>query len=138
MADDDLTLLGRSVRGPVTELETFESPPGCARVRFVTREMNSLCPVTGQPDISTVMVEYTPGERCIESKSLKLYLWHFRDRALFAETLAVEVANEVERATRPAAVRVTVTQHARGGIVTEVTAERGDQGLLPLAPPPAP
>ena len=138
MTDDDLTLLGRTVRGPVTELETFEAPPGCARVRFVTREVTSVCPVTGQPDISTVLVEYTPRERCIESKSLKLYLWHFRDRALFAETLAVEVADEVERATSPGAVRVTVTQHARGGIVTEVTAERGDIATLPLAPPPVP
>lgn len=82
-----------------------------------------MCPVTGQPDISSVSIEYAPKQLCIESKSLKLYLWSFRDRAIFAEGLAEEIAAEVQRATEPRSVRVVVTQHSRGGIVTEATVE---------------
>ncbi|WP_285773761.1 preQ(1) synthase [Microtetraspora sp. NBRC 13810] len=95
----------------------------CTRVRFLTEEVTSLCPVTGQPDISSVVIDYEPDGLCIESKSLKLYLWSFRDRALFAESLAGEIASEIWRAASPRTVRVVVTQHARGGIVTEATAD---------------
>jgi 7-cyano-7-deazaguanine reductase len=126
MPDSDaagLTLLGSSVRGPVDHVESFPAPPTVTKVRFSTSEVTSLCPVTGQPDISSVLIEYEPDQLCIESKSLKLYLWSFRDRPVFAERLAAEIAAEVERSTRPHAVRVVVTQHARGGIVTEATAE---------------
>jgi 7-cyano-7-deazaguanine reductase len=118
-----LTLLGTSTHGPIDHVETFLAPPTCTKVRFSTDEVTSLCPVTGQPDISSVMIEYQPDQLCIESKSLKLYLWSFRDRRVFCESLAAEVAAEVQRATQPHAVRVVVTQHARGGIVTEATAE---------------
>ena len=121
---DDLTLLGRDVRGPVEHLECFDAPEHCTRVRFTTDEVTSLCPVTGQPDISTVVIDYVPDGRCIESKSLKLYLWSFRDRKVFAEALAAEIAGEVMRSAEPDEVTVVVTQHARGGIVTETTAER--------------
>mgnify|MGYP002735216705 CR=1 FL=1 len=82
-----------------------------------------MCPVTGQPDFSSVEIDYRPRKLCIESKSLKLYLWSFRDRAVFAEALAAEIAAEVQRAAAVEHVRVTVTQNARGGIVNESTAE---------------
>jgi len=126
MPDPDvsgLTLLGSSARGPVEHVESFPAPPTVTKVRFATDEVTSLCPVTGQPDISRVTIEYQPAQLCIESKSLKLYLWSFRDRPVFAEALAAEIAAEVQRATQPRAVQVVVTQHARGGIVTEATAE---------------
>jgi 7-cyano-7-deazaguanine reductase len=126
MPDSDLsglTLLGSSARGPVEHVESFPAPPTVTKVRFSTDEVTSLCPVTGQPDISRVTIEYQPAQLCIESKSLKLYLWSFRDRPVFAEALAAEIAAEVQRATQPRAVQVVVTQHARGGIVTEATAE---------------
>ena len=93
-------------------------------MRFSTDEVTSLCPVTGQPDISTVVIDYRPAGRCVESKSLKLYLWSFRDRKAFAEAIAGEIAAEVMRAAEPHEVTVVVTQHVRGGIVTEATAER--------------
>jgi 7-cyano-7-deazaguanine reductase len=121
---DDLTLLGRPARGPVDHVECFPAPDGCTRVRFTTDEVTSLCPVTGQPDISSVAIDYVPDAHCVESKSLKLYLWSFRDRPVFCEALAVEIADEVMRAARPHDVTVVVTQHVRGGIVTEATAER--------------
>jgi 7-cyano-7-deazaguanine reductase len=118
-----LTLLGSSARGPVDHVESFPAPPTVTKIRFSTDEVTSLCPVTGQPDISSVVIDYEPDRLCIESKSLKLYLWSFRDRAVFAEALAAEIAAEVQRSTRPHTVRVVVTQHARGGIVIEATAE---------------
>jgi 7-cyano-7-deazaguanine reductase len=120
----DLTVLGSTVRGPIEHLETFPAPATCTRVRFTTDEVTSICPVTGQPDFSSVEIDYEPAERCIESKSLKLYLWNFRDQPVFAEGLAAAIAAEVDRAAAPRRVKVVVTQHVRGGIVTEATAER--------------
>jgi 7-cyano-7-deazaguanine reductase len=118
-----LTILGSRVRGPVEHVESFPAPPTVTRVRFSTDEVSSVCPVTGQPDLSSVVIDYEPGPRCVESKSLKLYLWSFRDRPVFAEALAAEIAAEISRSAEPKSVRVTITQHARGGIVTEATAE---------------
>jgi 7-cyano-7-deazaguanine reductase len=119
---DELTILGSPVRHPVDHLECFDAPPSCTRVRFTCDEVTSMCPITGQPDFSTVVIDYEPAGRCVESKSLKLYLWSFRDRGVFAETLAAEIAAEVQRAAAPRRVEVTVVQHRRGGIVTEAMA----------------
>jgi 7-cyano-7-deazaguanine reductase len=121
---DHLTILGQPVRHPVAHVECFAAPPGCTRVRFTADEVTSLCPVTGQPDLSTVVIDYVPGEWCVESKSLKLYLWSFRDRAVFAEAFAVEIADEIAGTAQPQRVVVTLTQRARGGITIETTAER--------------
>jgi 7-cyano-7-deazaguanine reductase len=111
------------VTQPAEHLETFPAPATCTRVRFVSDELASLCPLTGQPDFSSVEIDYAPNLRCVESKSLKLYLWSFRDKGAFCEQLAADIAAEVHRAAEPHQVRVTVTQNVRGGIVTEATAE---------------
>jgi 7-cyano-7-deazaguanine reductase len=121
---DQLTILGREVRHPVDHVECFPAPEGCTTVRFTTDELASICPVTGQPDLSHVVIEYVPDASCIESKSLKLYLWRFRDRPVFAEALAVEIADEVMASARPQRVTVTLTQRPRGGITVETVAER--------------
>lgn len=94
-------------------------------VRFTAPEFTSLCPVTGQPDFSTVEIVYRPLERCVESKSLKLYLWSFRDKEAFAERLACDIAEEVQRAAEPQWVKVVVHQHVRGGIALDAVAELG-------------
>ena len=104
-------------------LETFAAPPTCTRVRFTSDELTSLCPLTGQPDFNSVEIDYAPNLLCIESKSLKLYLWSFRDKGAFCEQLAADIAAEVHRVADPRHVRVTVTQHTRGGIVTEATTQ---------------
>lgn len=119
-----LTLLGATVRAPVEHVECFPAPDGVTVVRFSTDELTSICPVTSQPDLSRVVIEYVPDRSCIESKSLKLYLWGFRDRAVFAEALAVEIADEVMRSAKPTRVTVTLTQRPRGGITVEAVAER--------------
>jgi 7-cyano-7-deazaguanine reductase len=122
--DTNLTVLGQTVRHPIDHLECFDAPEHVTTVRFTTDEVMSVCPVTEQPDISSMVLEYKPDSRCIESKSLKLYLWSFRDRKVFCEALAAEIAAEVVRAADPHEVTVTLRQQARGGIVIEAVATR--------------
>jgi 7-cyano-7-deazaguanine reductase len=124
IATSALTILGQTVHHPIPHVECFDAPDGCTRVRFTTDEVASMCPVTAQPDLSHVVIEYEPDGHCVESKSLKLYLWGFRDRAVFAEALAVEIADEIMSQAAPRRVTVTLTQRPRGGISLEATAER--------------
>ena len=121
-----LTVLGQTVQHSIEHVEVFPAPANISSVKFESNELQSFCPVTGQPDISSVIIEYVPHQHCIESKSLKLFLWGFRDRAVFAEALAAEIAGEVMATAKPKSVRVVLTQHPRGGItitaVSELTA----------------
>jgi 7-cyano-7-deazaguanine reductase len=119
----ELTVLGQTVRHPIEHVEVFPAPHNVSTVTFTTDELSSMCPVTEQPDIATVVIEYVPNEWCIESKSLKLYLWGFRDRPVFAEVLAAEIAEEVMKTAKPHAVRVELTQRPRGGIEVRAVAE---------------
>jgi len=120
---DSLTILGRTVRHAVDHVEVFPAPAHVMSVRFTTDELNSMCPVTEQPDLSNLVIEYEPAELCVESKSLKLYLWGFRERAVFAEALAAEIAGEIMTTAAPKRVRVTLTQRPRGGIEVQAIAE---------------
>lgn len=88
----------------------------CSAVTFKTDEFTSLCPRTGQPDFYDVTIEYTPAGRGLESKSLKFYLWAFRDFGVFAEDLAVRIARDVAAAIEPDRVTATVWQKVRGGL----------------------
>jgi 7-cyano-7-deazaguanine reductase len=118
-----LTVLGGTVREPIDHVEVFPAPAEVTTVRFSTDELSSMCPVTRQPDLSRVVIEFEPDQWCIESKSLKLYLWNFRERAVFAEALAAEIAGEVMATARPRWVKVTLTQRPRGGIELTAIAE---------------
>ncbi len=120
----ELTLLGETVRHPVDHVEVFPAPAHVTSVRMTNDELTSMCPVTGQPDLATVEISYRPDRWCIESKSLKLYLWGFRDRAVFVEQLAAEIADEIVLTVEPHEVCVVVTQRPRGGIEVQATAER--------------
>ena len=120
--DGELTVLGATVRHPIEHVEVFPAPAGVTNVRFTSEELASMCPVTEQPDLARVTIDYTPDQWCIESKSLKLYLWGFRERAVFAEALAAEIATEVMATAQPHAVTVVLTQRPRGGIEVEATA----------------
>ncbi len=126
MDDQDhpgLTVLGATIRHAIEHVEVFPAPANVTIVRFSNDELTSICPVTGQPDLSTVVIEYVPGEWCVESKSLKLYLWGFRDRAVFAEALAAEIAGELMTTAQPRRVMVTLTQRPRGGIEVQAASE---------------
>jgi 7-cyano-7-deazaguanine reductase len=118
----ELTVLGHTVRHAIDHVEAFPAPPNVATVRFTTDEVASMCPVTEQPDLSNVVIEYAPDQWCIESKSLKLYLWRFRDLSVFAEALAAEIAEEVMATVMPKWVTVTLTQRPRGGIEVQAVA----------------
>lgn len=119
----ELTVLGSTVRQPIDHVEVFPAPEHVTVVRFVTEELASVCPVTHQPDLSRVEIEYAPDAWCVESKSLKLFLWGFRDRPVFAEALAAEIAGEIMTTARPRWVKVTLTQRPRGGIELSAVAE---------------
>ncbi len=121
--EHQLTVLGATVRHAIEHVEVFPAPVGVTTVRFTSDELSSMCPVTEQPDLSRVVIEYEPDAWCVESKSLKLYLWGFRDRAVFAEALAAEIAGEVMTTAQPRWVKVVLTQRPRGGIEVEATSE---------------
>ncbi len=108
-------------------LDTFPNPrPGRPYIiRFETGEVTSLCPVTGQPDFYRVTIAYVPANSCIESKSLKLYLFSFRDTGLFAEDLANRMLDDLVGACAPGWMRVSCSMQPRGGIALEVAAEHG-------------
>lgn len=118
-----LTVLGATVREAIDHVEVFPAPTNVSTVTFTTDELSSMCPVTQQPDLSRVEIEYVPDQWCVESKSLKLYLWSFRDRAVFAEALAAEIAGEIMSTARPKSVTVTLTQRPRGGIEVRAVAQ---------------
>lgn len=120
---DQLTVLGATVREPIPHVEVFAAPADVTTVTFTTDELASVCPVTGQPDMSGLTIEYAPDAWCIESKSLKLYLWGFRQRPVFAEALAAEIAREVMTTAQPRWVKVTLAQRPRGGIGVTAVAE---------------
>ncbi len=117
-----LHVLGQTVRHAIEHVEVFPAPADVTSVRFTTDELASVCPVTQQPDLSHLVIEYAPDRHCIESKSLKLYLWGFRDRPVFAEALAAQIAREVMDTARPHRVTVTLTQRPRGGIEVQAVA----------------
>jgi 7-cyano-7-deazaguanine reductase len=103
-------------------LETF-SNPGVSHVEMTSDELTAVCPVTGQPDLYVATIEFSPDTRCIESKSLKLYLSGFRNEGHFCEALAVKIRDDVAEVLElpPDKVRVTLKQKARGGITITAT-----------------
>jgi len=127
MAEYEFKSLGKNTRTPSRELETFPTPPSVTKVVLESDEVTSLCPVTGQPDWETVRIEFVPGELCIESKSLKLYLWSFREEGVFCEAFAARVARDVFEAIRPKNVVVNITQRPRGGITISAEARLPEQ-----------
>lgn len=114
----DLTILGETVRQPIAadKLEGIPCPPNVIDVTMTSEEGTSMCPVTGQPDFWTVAIHYEPIEWCLESKSLKLFLWGYRDRKVFAEALAQDICEAVFASIHPAWIEVDLWQRPRGGI----------------------
>jgi 7-cyano-7-deazaguanine reductase len=113
-------VLGRDVRGPIgadgLDAVPWEHGETGATVEFTTNELTALCPITGQPDFYELKLTYRPNGSLIESKSLKLYLWGFRDRGIFAEDLAATLLKDLVSACDPAEMTVDLTQQVRGGL----------------------
>jgi 7-cyano-7-deazaguanine reductase len=121
---------------PSNLLETFAnpSPERDYTIRMSIPEFTCLCPKTGQPDFATLELEYIPEERCIELKSLKLYIWSFRDRGTFHEAVTNEILGVLTEATSPRFMRLTAKFNVRGGIYTNVVAEHRASGWTPKPP----
>lgn len=111
-------------------LETFANPypDRDYTVIFSTREVTSLCPVTGQPDFYRITITYIPDRHCLESKSLKLYLFSFRQSGMFAETMANRVLDDLVRVCRPRWMQVRSTMNPRGGIGLTIQVEYTGDG----------
>jgi 7-cyano-7-deazaguanine reductase len=126
----DLTLLSAS-RTPVPAspdeavLETFANrhPGRDYLIRFDCPEFTSLCPITGQPDFGSVTIEYVADQRCVESKSLKIYLFSFRNHGAFHEEVTNRILDDLVAACRPRRARVIGDFRPRGGIAIHVTAD---------------
>lgn len=124
----DLTLLGRRAQ-PRRKLEVFPNhhPGRRYTVTLATQEFTCLCPVTGQPDFAAITIAYIPGKWILESKSLKLYLWSYRDEGVFHEHAVNSICDDLVKVLDPQWLEVTGVFNARGGIGITVVAghERG-------------
>ena len=111
-------------------LETFPNPkPGRDfAIHMRIPEFTCLCPKTGQPDFATLYLDYVADEKCVELKSLKLYIWSFRDAGKFHEAVTNEILDDLVRATAPRYMRLTAKFYVRGGIFTTVVAEHRKKG----------
>lgn len=107
---------------PSRTLETFPNPnpERDYEIAFEAPEFTCLCPMTGQPDFATIRIRYTPDERCVELKSLKLYLWSYRDEGTFHEAVTNRIANDIIAAIDPRFLEVEGDFYVRGGISTKV------------------
>jgi 7-cyano-7-deazaguanine reductase len=121
---------------PSATLETFANPAPEQdyTIRMVIPEFTCLCPKTGQPDFATLKLEYVPNERCVELKSLKLYIWSFRSRGAFHEAVTNEILQDLVAATAPRFMRLSAEFNVRGGICTSVVAEHRAAGWVQPGP----
>ncbi len=110
---------------PMKSLETFPNPsPGRDYgIHMEIPEFTCLCPKTGQPDFATLLLDYVPDKLCVELKSLKLYIWSFRNEGKFHEAVTNEILDDLVRATAPRYMRLAAKFLVRGGIYTTVIAE---------------
>ena len=125
---------------PSQELETFDNPnpERDYTIRIHTPEFTCLCPKTGQPDFATLDLEYVPDQQCVELKSFKLYIWHFRNEGAFHEAVTNQILADLVAATAPRFMRLTAVFNVRGGVYTTVVAEHQADDWTPkpaLEPP---
>ncbi|HEX4780637.1 MAG TPA: preQ(1) synthase [Usitatibacter sp.] len=120
---------------PRKSLETFPNPHPARDYAIHMRipEFTCLCPKTGQPDFATLHLDYVPDRLCVELKSLKLYIWSFRDKGRFHEAVTNEILDDLAKATKPRFMRLTARFYVRGGIFTTVVAEHRRKGWRPPA-----
>lgn len=118
---------------PSESLNTFTNPNPDRdyTIHITVPEFTCMCPKTGQPDFATLYIDYVPDERCVELKSLKLYIWSYRDKGVFHEAVANKILNDLVTAIAPRFVRITAEFNVRGGIYTTVVAEHRAENWEP-------
>lgn len=122
---------------PNKQLETFANPAPRRdyQIHMEIPEFTCLCPKTGQPDFATLILDYVPDKLCVELKSLKLYVWSFRNEGAFHEAVTNRILDDLVSATRPRFMRLTARFYVRGGIFTTVVAEHAKPGWKPRQSP---
>ncbi|MGD2139406.1 MAG: preQ(1) synthase [Burkholderiales bacterium] len=118
---------------PSNELETFPNPnpERDFLIRMQIPEFTCLCPKTGQPDFATLYLDYIADRKCVELKSLKLYIWSYRDKGAFHEAVTNQILDDLVRATSPRFMRLSAQFNVRGGIFTTVVAENRKKSWKP-------
>jgi len=118
---------------PNKKLQTFPNPnPGRDyRIHMEIPEFTCLCPMTGQPDFATLVLDYLPDRTCVELKSLKLYAWSFRDKGAYHEAVTNLMLEDLVKATKPRYMRLAARFNVRGGIYTTVIVEHRKRGWQP-------
>ena len=118
---------------PSKSLETFPNPaPGRdVHIHMEVPEFTCLCPITGQPDFASIVIDYIPDAMCVELKSLKLYMWSYRNEGAFHEAVTNRVLDDLVEATAPRFMRITARWYVRGGIFTNVIVEHRDSEWMP-------
>jgi 7-cyano-7-deazaguanine reductase len=124
-----LTLLGEHRTQPSKRLETFPNHHAGRRYTVTLRseEFTCVCPATGQPDFATITIKYIPDQRILESKSLKLYLWSFRNEGVFHEHVTNTILDDMVAALDPLWIEVAGDFRVRGGISISVVASHEKQ-----------
>ena len=117
---------------PTKNLETFPNPKPSRdyHIAFDCPEFTCLCPMTGQPDFATILIDYVPDKLCVELKSLKLYLWSYRNEGAFHEAVTNQIADDLAGACAPRFLRLSGKFNVRGGIYTTVVVERRKPGWM--------
>jgi len=123
--------LGKQAHRPIEVVDLIEWKNGPIRISLTATEFTTLCPVTNQPDFGQLTIEYVPNGSIVETKSLKLYLWSWRDKRVFNEAAVTTIADKLFHQIAPHWLQVTGRFNMRGGIVVEATRELGK--LPPLA-----
>ena len=120
---------------PSHQLNTFDNPsPGRDYlIHMEIPEFTCLCPMTGQPDFARLVLDYVPDRKCLELKSLKLYIWSYRNQGAFHEAVTNRMLEDLAGATRPRFMRLRAQFNVRGGIFTTVVAEHRKKGWKPQA-----
>ena len=110
---------------PSSQIETFPNPAPQRdyHVHMEIPEFTCLCPITGQPDFAALYLDFIPDKKNIELKSLKLYIWSYRDQGAFHEAVTNKIVDDLVKAMQPRFLRLTAKFYVRGGIFTNVVAE---------------
>jgi 7-cyano-7-deazaguanine reductase len=118
---------------PSKRLQTFPNPAPERdyRIHMEIPEFSCVCPMTGQPDFATLVLDYIPERSCVELKSLKLYIWSYREQGAFHEAVTNRILADLAEALRPRYMRLEARFNVRGGIFTTVVAEHRKKGWRP-------
>lgn len=117
------------------KLETFDNPFPTRdyQIHMEIPEFTCLCPKTGQPDFARLILDFIPDKKCVELKSLKLYIWSYRNEGAFHETVTNQILDDLVAVLKPRYMRLTAKFYVRGGIFTNVTVEHRKKAWKPAA-----